>query len=206
MLVACCAVFLALLAWTYGGTSGPGAVDTAITDALADHVAGHSFAARAAVQVGAEGSVIAMSCVLVVTCLALRRTALAVVAIAGPGVTGVLTTVMKPALGRTLEGVPAFPSGHTAGITAIALVVALLVTGLFRRPSVTVTILAGVGVVLAATTVATGLVIERFHYPTDTLGGFCVAVVVVLGLALLVERVRPIARRRTAAVHDGRAG
>ena len=53
-------------------------------------------------------------------------------AVVGPGLTGVCTTLLKPALGRTIEGGFAFPSGHTGGATSLGLVAALLVISLLR--------------------------------------------------------------------------
>jgi len=58
-------------------------------------------------------------------CLLLGRRRLAALAVLGPGLAGVATTVLKPAIGRQLD-VPAglwfsFPSGHTAGAAAIAI-------------------------------------------------------------------------------------
>ncbi len=34
------------------------------------------------------------------------------------------------------------------------------------------------------------MIATNAHYPTDTVGGFCTAVVAVLGTALLLDRVR----------------
>jgi undecaprenyl-diphosphatase len=35
---------------------------------------------------------------------------------------------------------------------------------------------------------AVALIVRDWHYPTDTIGGFCTAVAVVLGTALLIDR------------------
>ncbi len=142
--------------------------------------------------------------VLAGVCLALRRRRLAVLAVAGPVLTGVAITVLKPVVERTKEGDLAYPSGHMGAAVSFALVVAMLVVSLVRvRRAVRVAVLAavpatvGAGVGLAMT--ATG-----YHYPTDAIGGFCVAVAVVLGLAVLLER-RP--SRRVTEVHTvGTAG
>ena len=43
------------------------------------------------------------------------------------------------------------------------------------------------------------MVASNSHYPTDTLGGFCTAVVVVCGCALLLDRLAARSRARHAA-------
>lgn len=47
--------------------------------------------------------------------------------------------------------------------------------------------LVAAGALLAGGIVGVAMVVVGVHYPTDTIGGFCTAVVVVLGLALAIE-------------------
>jgi membrane-associated phospholipid phosphatase len=68
--------------------------------------------------------------VLTAVCAALGRWRLAVLAVAGPVLTGVLTTALKPVVERTKEGDLAYPSGHMGSAVALALVVALLIVSL----------------------------------------------------------------------------
>jgi undecaprenyl-diphosphatase len=49
----------------------------------------------------------------------------------------------------------------------------------------------------AGGTMAAALVVEREHYPTDTVGGFCVAVTIVLVSALVIDWLADRAQRRT---------
>lgn len=125
---------------------------------------------------------------LAAACLTLGRRHLAVVAVVGPGLTAVATTVLKPVIGRTIhDGYLAYPSGHTAAATVLALVVTLLVVDLLRAgrlPGVLL-ILAGAGG--AGATMAWSQVALGAHYPTDTIGGFCTAMAVVPATALLVD-------------------
>ena len=73
--------------------------------------------------------------VLAGVCLALRRPRLAVLAVAGPVLTGVATTLLKLVFDRTKNGEPVYPSGHMGGATALALVAALvLVSVIHVRP------------------------------------------------------------------------
>jgi PAP2 superfamily. len=184
-----CAGVVGLLASRYAGTSKPGAFDVMIIRGAAEVTADHGGATWLAVQFGDPPAVIVMAGALAAVCLLMRRPTLAVLAIVGPGVVGVTTTLLKPALGRTLDGDPAFPSGHTAGVTALALTAGLLLVNVAGHRLLTVAV-AVVGLLGASSAVALGLIADGFHYPTDTLGGFCLAVAVVLGLALLIDRVR----------------
>jgi undecaprenyl-diphosphatase len=111
-----------------------------------------------------------------------------VLAVVGPGLTGVCTTLLKPALGRTLEGGFAFPSGHTGGATSLGLVLALVVISLLRAGrGGGLAILAAGGLVVGGG-VGAAMIASNLHYPTDTLGGFCTAVAVVCGAALVLDR------------------
>jgi undecaprenyl-diphosphatase len=128
--------------------------------------------------------------------LALRRRRLAVLAVAGPVLSGLTTTLLKPVIDRTKNGELVYPSGHMAAAVAVALVVALLLVNVFQprrwmRIAVLVTAPAvtGAGVGLA-------MIVTNYHYLTDAVGGFCVAVAVVLSLALLLDRWPPLGSSR----------
>lgn len=81
----------------------------------------------------------------------------------------IVQTVAKPLVGRHLGGSASltYPSGTVTAVAALA-AVAFLVVPWFARPLVAV---AG-GVVVAA--VCAAVVVLRWHYPTDALGGVCV--------------------------------
>ncbi|MGH3822431.1 MAG: phosphatase PAP2 family protein [Pseudonocardiaceae bacterium] len=140
---------------------------------------------------------------LAVTCLALRRRRLAVVAVAGPCLTGIATTVLKPVIGRTIHGgYLAFPSGHTAAATGLALIVVLLAVDLLRAGRLLGVLFILTGAGAAGATMAWAQVALTMHYPTDTIGGFCTAMAVLPATALLVDRFA--AQRRETAGHTGR--
>ncbi|HZG90710.1 MAG TPA: phosphatase PAP2 family protein [Pseudonocardia sp.] len=108
-------------------------------------------------------------------------------AIVGPGLTGLATTTLKPLIGRTFNGEFAFPSGHTGGATALGLVAALLVIRAVRAEHAAGATLVAVGTVVSGGTMALALIGGQEHYPTDTVGGFFVAVAVVLLSALTID-------------------
>lgn len=114
-----------------------------------------------------------------------RRAALLVVA--GPAVAIAVTSVMKPLVGRIVnDRFLSFPSGHTAAMTAIVLVVILVVVR--EKSRATAMALIAVTVVLAAALMAWAQVLLNAHYPTDTLGGFLAAVAVVPAVAWTIDR------------------
>jgi membrane-associated phospholipid phosphatase len=109
-----------------------------------------------------------------------RWTALAVV---GPGVTVVLTTVVKPLVGRTINGPHlSYPSGHTAYAAAVGLVAALLLARRFGGfVPLTILVPAGCAAAMAWAQVSLGA-----HYVTDTVGGYATALAVTATAALLL--------------------
>jgi membrane-associated phospholipid phosphatase len=124
--------------------------------------------------------------VLAGVCLALSRRRLAVLAVAGPLLTGLATTVVKPVIERTKNGDLSYPSGHMGSAVAISVVVSLLLVSLLgaRR---WVTAVAVAVPILWGATVGLAMTVTNYHYWTDAVGGFCVAVAVVLSLALLID-------------------
>jgi undecaprenyl-diphosphatase len=132
---------------------------------------------------------------VVLAALAVRRWDVALFATAAPLVAIFLTeVVLKPAVNRTLvfafagdraPGGGAFPSGHETGLATLTVELAVLAL----RAPVAAGWRALVVAVLAAWTGvgALGLTANLYHYATDTLGGVLVAIVTVLGIALLVD-------------------
>jgi len=67
----------------------------------------------------------------------------------------------------------------------------LLLVSLVRPGRVGGLAMLAVGASVAGGCVGAAMVASDAHYPTDTIGGYCTAVVVVLGFALLLDRTAP---------------
>jgi membrane-associated phospholipid phosphatase len=185
------ATVLAVLGAWYAGDRTAGRVDGHLDRAVdALPTSGHGVA-RAVVVLGSPPVVAVAAGVLALGCLLVRRPRAALLAVAGPGLTGLVTTFGKPVVDRTIghDDSLAFPSGHTGGATSLALVCALLLAcGLELRAWGTL-LLAATSAVVAGGAVGTGMVVTGAHYPTDVVGGFCTAVAAVLATALVLDAV-----------------
>lgn len=120
---------------------------------------------------------------------------LAVLAVVGPGLTGVLTTGLKVLVGRTIHGPNlSYPSGHTAAAATVALVLALLVVHRGRLAAGPAYLLVSGFAVLLGGAQAVVQVLMSSHYLSDTIGGFAVAVAVTVGAGLAIDAY--VSRRR----------
>jgi membrane-associated phospholipid phosphatase len=171
----------------YADDSSAGRLDRRIDDLIAPTGRGISLP-DLVIILGNPVTVVVLAFLLAGLALALGHRRLAVLAIAGPGLTGVATTTFKPIIGRTIEGGLAYPSGHTGGATALGVVAALLLITVLRPATGTSALLLSAGALVSGGAMALALVSNRIHYATDTVGGFCVAVAVVLTSALVIER------------------
>jgi undecaprenyl-diphosphatase len=146
---------------------------------------------------------------LAAVCLAVGRRRLAVLAVAGPVLSGLTTTLLKPVIERTKNGELVYPSGHMAASVAVALVVALLLVSVLRpRPWVRIAVLVAIPGMTGAV-MGLAMTVTNYHYLTDAVGGFCVAVAVVTGLALVLDgwpphasQADPLASPETPRTHD----
>lgn len=174
------ALVVAVLAVQYSGDIAAGWLDRSAQTAVESLLPQPGRGALLIDSIGAPLVAVVLAGLLAAACLVLGRRRLAVVAIAGLGLTGVATTALKPLIDRTIHGgYLAYPSGHTAAATVLALLVALLAVDLLRAgrlPSVLL-VLAGAG--SAGAMMAWSQIALGAHYPTDTIGGFCTAMAVV---------------------------
>ncbi|MFD6188713.1 phosphatase PAP2 family protein [Streptomyces sp. NPDC060275] len=134
------------------------------------------------------GAVLLVTAV-VTGCLLLRHPRAAVFVVTGAGLTVGTTTLLKPVVGRTIHGDNlSYPSGHTAFLTAVALMVSLLAAGRLRLGGAACTAFVFAAGLVAGATMGWAQVALGSHYATDTLGGWCTALAVLPVTAWLVDR------------------
>ncbi|WP_406101819.1 phosphatase PAP2 family protein [Streptomyces sp. NBC_01003] len=200
LVAALAALVVVVLGVLYAGAGRPGRVDARIWAAVEDVGPLWWHVAVATDFLGEPVGAAMLVAATVTGCVLLRRPRAAVLAVTGVGITVGTTTLLKHLVGRTIHGDEnlSYPSGHTAFATALALVVALLATGRFGLGRT-----AGTSLVLAAALVAGAAmgwaqVVMGAHYPTDALGGWCTALVVIPATAWLVDRTADRLGDRTA--------
>lgn len=136
-------------------------------------------------EVGSEYRGLVLACLLVLGLVVFRqmRAALLCTLVVGTSLTTVMA--LKPAFHRpplmpSNEGY--FPSGHAAGSLAVGAALVLLAWPTrWRWPVLAVT-------PVSLALYGAALVYSRSHYPSDVVGGWCVALVWTCGFALLVSK------------------
>ncbi|MFF4901402.1 phosphatase PAP2 family protein [Streptomyces sp. NPDC001068] len=185
------ALLVAVLGVRYDGHGASGRVDSWIFPPTADSVRGPWRHVALALDFLGEpmGSVLLIS-IGVAGCLLLRRPRAAVFVAVGAGLTVTATTLLKHLVGRTIhgDGNLSYPSGHTAFLTALALVTALLAAGRLGLGGTAGTSLVVAAALAAGAAMGWAEVVLGAHYPTDALGGWCTALAVVPATARVVDR------------------
>jgi membrane-associated phospholipid phosphatase len=199
VVVVLAASVVAVLGARYSCDSSAGRVDGRLDQAVDALPGGGHGLARAVTAAGSPPVVVVAAVAVALACLLARRPRAALLAVAGPGLTGLVTTFGKPVVDRTIgqDGGLAFPSGHTGGATSLALVVGLLLAGLVPLGAAGTAVLGTVCAAAAGGAVGTGMIAVGSHYPTDVVGGFCTAVAAVLAVALVLDT----AGRRASGRH-----
>ncbi|WP_433802905.1 hypothetical protein [Actinomycetospora sp. CA-084318] len=171
------------LALRYEGTSSPGRIDQEITTALEGWPAWF----RGMVDLGDPGPLLALILVVAVGAVLARRGVL--FALVAPVVAVLISHgIAKPLVGRTIGEGLAYPSTHMTGVGAVLTVIMVLIAA--QRSWPRAVRLAVLPVLLAIALVYAGtLSALAFHYPTDTIGGLCLAVAVVLACAFASDAV-----------------
>jgi membrane-associated phospholipid phosphatase len=189
-----CWVLAALVGAWYAGDHQPGRLDNTIADVVHRVVGEQGMFAR--FLTGPTHPIVVYPVIALVIGIAVfqRWWERAVLAVAAPGACVVLTELLfKPLVGRTDQGVLSYPSGHTvsavAALTVAALVVSVDWPAVYR---VAIMIL----LLVVSFVLAVGLVGMDYHYATDTVGGFLVALGVTLPLTVATDR---FSERRQAA-------
>ena len=191
--LACCAVLVTVLGAL---VADPGRAadwpDRAVDSAIITWLGGRQVLA----ELAAPGSLVpaaALSAAIVAGCLLAGRLNGAILAAtAVPAAVGLNDGVVKPLVHRTYLGQLAYPSGHTATVSALAatLTVLLLIPPQPARAPVLRALIPAAAWLLDGAA-ATGVIGLRWHYFTDTAAGAAVGIGTVCGLALLLDLAWP---------------
>jgi membrane-associated phospholipid phosphatase len=196
----CSAVVLAVGGAFAAGRSEGNAIDRHIDPWLIQHLQTHVNGMNQIADLGNPTPLVALTIIVVLSCLVVRRVNGAILAVLSvPVASGLTEFVFKPIVHETI-GHPAilsYPSGHSTNVCTLAAVVAvLMINPPYRRLHPVLRLVVAVLAVLVAVVVMVCLVAIQFHYFTDTVGGACVAAGTVLCIALLLDA--PAARARMA--------
>jgi membrane-associated phospholipid phosphatase len=188
-IAALAALVVVVLGVLYAGHSRPGRVDAWIQSAVYGVRPPRRHVALALDFLGEPVGAATLVVAAVTGCLLLRRPRAAVLVVAGAGMSVGTATLLKSLVGRTIhDGNLSYPSGHTAFLTAFALVVALLVTGRLGLGGTGGTSLVLAAALVSGAAMGWAQVALGAHYPTDVLGGWCTALAVTPATAWLVDR------------------
>jgi membrane-associated phospholipid phosphatase len=182
-------VLIALPAFAVADESRPGRVDRSVQSLVDKTPSGARDATLVVDWLGEPVGRALMILAVAALCLLAGRRALAVTAVVGSVLVGVLTTVLKHVVERRIhDDFLSYPSGHTAAVAAVGLVLGLLLADVLRAGPVLGTALTlGLAAVTGAV-MAWAQIDLTAHYPTDTLGGFGCALLVIPLTALLIDQ------------------
>lgn len=189
-LVLVAAAVLLLLGLRVAGTSGPLDVDRSVDDRLVYRFGDLRHAFEALIELGSPAGVAVLVGAVSALCLIRRARRAALLVAVGPALASLLAeVVLKPLVRRYYGDDLAFPSGHAAGSSAVALALAvLLLPGSALQglaPAARRGLVLLVAVLLSA--VPLGLLVLRAHFFTDVLAGVALAVACVVPIALVLD-------------------
>ncbi|MFI7067695.1 phosphatase PAP2 family protein [Kribbella sp. NPDC050124] len=184
-------VALVVPALVFAGDTGPSRLDLRVEKAVVENAPGGSYDVIRGIDWLGEpvGRALLLVAVTLACWLAGRRALAAAAVVSMILVTG-LATAIKPFVDRRIHaGFLSYPSGHTAALTAAALIVGILLADVLGLgPIAGTAVMLGVTVAGAAVTSWAQIILDA-HYPTDTVGGLGLALVVVPVTALLTDAV-----------------
>ena len=188
-LLACCVILVTVLGILFARQTGPDRLDRTVDSPIIKWLGGHPGLALWLARPGSYIPAIVLSAAIMVACLCTGRLNGAVLAAtAVPAAVGLNDGLVKPLVHRTYLGALAYPSGHTATMSALAatVTVLLLVPPQSARARALLALIPGALYVLVVV-VAIGVIGLRWHYFTDTVAGAAVGSGTVCGLALLLD-------------------
>ena len=187
--LACCAILVTVLGILFAHQTGADRLDHAIDSPIITWFTAHPGLAARVAAPGTQVPAIVLSVAIAVACLCVGRLNGAVLAVAAvPVAIGVNDGLVKPLVHRMyLDGI-SYPSGHTAGVSALAATVAILLL-VPPQPAGAraLRVLIPVAACVLVVVVAAGVIGLRWHYFTDTVAGAAVGTGTVCGLALLLD-------------------
>ena len=191
---------LAMLALRYAHQEAPGRLDRTLDVYIRTHLRQAQSLTRALISL-AEPPQAAILVAALAGAAALARRWSGVMLLLGGTLTAVVISevILKPLIGRLRYGHLTFPSGHATAMAAIATATAILLVGAQRPRGVALRLCVSLAAIVVAASVAIALVAQHVHYATDTVAGCCVAVAVVLTMALGLDFFTPRIRSRYRA-------
>jgi membrane-associated phospholipid phosphatase len=191
-------VLIAVPAVAFADDTSPGRLDRSVQSLVDETPSGARDATLVVDWLGEPEGRALMVLAVAAICLLAGRRALAITAVVGSILVGVLTTALKHVVDRRIhDDFLSYPSGHTAALTAVGLVLGLLLVDVLGAGPIL-----GTALVLGLAAVTGGVMAWAqidltAHYPTDTLGGFGSALLVIPVSALLIDRLGQRIVRRT---------
>ena len=202
VIAVCCVVLTLVLAVLTAHTSHPGPLDAAVDSWIQRVVGAHRRILHLVEDVGEPTEVALLTLAIVLACLAFRRVNGAVLTVLSVAMSVVLTeAVLKPIVGRTLNGYHVYPSGHTGlAFTLAAVIVVVLLNPPGNRLHRPLKIAIAAVAALVSSAVAVAMIGLSYHYFTDTVGGAALAIGVVLTISFLLDTEGVRRRLRIAGI------
>ncbi|HEY0718929.1 MAG TPA: phosphatase PAP2 family protein [Streptosporangiaceae bacterium] len=198
-----CAVVLTALAIRYAGHTQAGPLDARIDGWAQGHLGITSPTLRALTLLGDPAPVTVMTLLIALGCARARWwRAVVLTVLATPAASGLTEDVLKPAIGRTIDGALSMPSGHTCAVFTLATLGVVLLRPRPPGPLGSPRRLIVLAAYVLAVAVAVAMVAQGFHYFTDTVGGAAVGTGTVLAVALAIDAAAGPVRTRLAARAD----
>ncbi|GAA3432436.1 hypothetical protein GCM10018954_020390 [Kutzneria kofuensis] len=199
-LIVLCAAVVAVGAALYHGELRAGRLDDAVDDRLFTIFGRYRVFLYQLLHVADLQVVATVLAVVAVTAVLRARPDIAALAAIGPLVAiGLTELVLKPLVRRRYTGWLSYPSGHTVGMLSTCTVLGVILLG---AGGLTLALRVAMGVLLLAASVIVvlALIVDGFHYFTDTVAGTGLAVGIVLLVAMAVDTVTGLVARPPARV------